>query len=103
MNSKWLYGLFAAHFGLSFGAWLGLNGAAVAAQDAGTTATALAWLRLPVNFVLLQPLAYWVLAAAEMQWWTWTGLAGASVLIALNSLLFVALVSLWRRAWRRPA
>jgi hypothetical protein len=86
------------HFGLSLGAFLGLNGWAAGVQDAGTFAPAAAWAELPLHFILLQPLAHWVLAAVAIRWWTWPGLATVAVLFGLNSTLAVSVV--WGLAGR---
>ena len=101
MNSKWLWGVCVAHFGLSCGAWFGLYALAQAAQDSGATTPALGWLELAVNFVLLQPAAYWLFGVARLDWWTWPGFAGAIGLIALNSLVVAGLLWLLSGAERR--
>lgn len=85
-------GALLLHFGLSLGAFLGLNGWTAAAQDSGTFAPAAGWLELPLHFILLQPLAHWILAAVAIRWWTWPGLATVAVLFASNSALAVTLI-----------
>jgi hypothetical protein len=92
MTLRLFIALVILHFGLSLGAFLGLNAWAAGVQDAGTFAPAAGWVELPLHFVLLQPLAHWILAAVAIRWWTWTGLATVAALIGLNSTLAVTLV-----------
>jgi len=83
----------ALHFGLSLGCFLGVNGWAVGSQDAGSaTQAAAAWIEIPLHFILLQPLAHWLVAGLAIPWWTWSGLTGIAVLFALNSAAAVAIV-----------
>lgn len=92
----------ALHFGLSLAGFLGLNAAALGAADAAAGAGApgrgLAALETVVHFVLLQPLAHWVLEAFAVAWWSWPGLVALAALLALNSFLPTAFVA---AAWRR--
>lgn len=80
------------HCGLSLGAFLGLNGWAAGVQDSGASAAAASWLELLLHFILLQPLAHWVLAAVAIRWWSWPGLATLSALLGLNSTVAVTLI-----------
>lgn len=92
----------ALHFCLSLGLFLGLYGWAVGVQDAGAAAAPIGWVELPLRFVLLQPLAHWVLDAAAIAWWTWPGLGIIAVLFGLNSIVAVVAVRavLNVRQWR---
>jgi hypothetical protein len=93
MNLKRLTVATVLHFGLSLGFFLGINGWAVGIQDAGSAAPGAArWIEIPLHFILLQPLAHWVVTGLAIPWWTWPGLAGIAVLFALNSIIAVALV-----------
>ena len=93
----------ALHFGLSLGGFLGLYGWAAGVQDGPASAPSLGWLELVLRFVVLQPLAHWVLDAIPVQWWTWPGLTRLSLLFLLNSLVVVALIRTLIGALRRPA
>jgi len=85
--------LFSLHAGLSLGGFLLLNSLALAAQDTGSAVGWIAWLEIPLHFVLLQPFAHWVLATATIAWWTWPGLALLTALLAVNSAIFAALAA----------
>jgi hypothetical protein len=85
MISKGLAIFFLIHFGLSLAAFLGLNTAAVAAADAGADAGWLPVIELPVRYLLLQPVAHWVLANLAIAWWTWPGLVALGLVAAANS------------------
>jgi len=98
--------IFVAHAALSLGGFLSLNAWAIATQDAGVTATGWYRLEILVHYVLLQPLAHWVLQSVTIVWWTWPGLLVLTALLLLNSVIFaVLLATLLRRArsWRSPA
>lgn len=106
MTKKYLSGFLIGHFWLSLGAFLGLNGWLLAAQDGGTEAAGAVWIAWLVNFVLLQPLAHWILAAFPFAWWTWPGLLMLAGLLACNSSLLAAVLWLLRArfaAWRRSS
>jgi len=84
-----------AYTGVGSGAYLGLMAWAAAAGDAGAVAGV--WLvavGVLVRYVLLQPMAYWVIDATGLAWWTWSGLAALVLVCAANSVLIAAL--LWR-------
>jgi hypothetical protein len=81
------------HFALSLGAFVGLKGWAVGVQDAGTAVDGAPWLEGLVDWVLLQPLAHWVVEGVAIAWWTWPGLATTAVLFGLNSVVVAALAS----------
>ncbi|HUF71308.1 MAG TPA: hypothetical protein VMR74_00235 [Gammaproteobacteria bacterium] len=101
MKNRLLIVGFILHFGLSLGGFVGLYGWAVGAQDAGTVAPSLGWVEVALRFVLLQPLAHWVLEAAPVAWWTWSGLASIAVLFGLNSAIVGAVVAVFLRSFRR--
>lgn len=106
MNKRAITVLFVAHFGFSLAAWFGLGAGALGAADAGREPAGFAALDALVHGVLLQPLAHWVFIGLDPAWWTWTGLALAAGLIAVNSALVTLLVALFVRilvAWSRQA
>lgn len=45
-----------------------------------------------VMFVLLQPLAYWVLATGAIRYWTWFGLTLSIIVFIANSVLAISIV-----------
>lgn len=99
------------HAGLSLAGYVGLNAWAMGFLDGGGAepGAAFAAVRIVVGFVLLQPLAYWILVVDRLVWWTWPGLGLAAIVVLANSFLQIGLaVSLWRalrpraRARRRP-
>ncbi len=104
MNKQFIIALAIVHWVLTAVGFMLVYGGAIAAQDAGTAAAALAWLEWPLRFGLLQPLAHWVLAGFPIAWWTWPGLVVLMALFALNSVItagiIASLVTAWR-AWRR--
>jgi len=76
MKKRLLIASFAAHLVLSFGLFFWLYGSAAGMQDAGVPAPpGMGVLEIGLRFVLLQPLAHWVLMALPIAWWTWSGLA----------------------------
>lgn len=101
MKNRLLVFAFLLHVGVSLGAFIGLNAWAVGIQDAGTPPTALVWAEFPVNFVLLQPIAYWVVDGLAIAWWTWPGLATLAALVGLNSAIVVIAVAACGAALRR--
>ena len=79
---------------------VGLRAWAVGAADSGVATvpaavSTAAWL---LELVLLQPAAYWILAALQLRWWTWAGLIATVLVTAINSGIVAALARLW---WRR--
>jgi hypothetical protein len=82
-----------AHFLLTLGGfWLmAVVGFAVAESDFGPAPVWLAPVERVVTLGLLQPLAYWVFAFGEIRYWTWLGLAVSTLLIALNSVVAIAI------------
>ena len=102
MINKNIIAIFVAHAVLSLGGFLSLNGWAIAAQDAGTGSTGLYWLETLLHYVLLQPLAHWVLRAVTLVWWTWPGFLLLTALLVLNSVMFAVLfATVLRRARSR--
>lgn len=103
LKSMYLFFFFVAHWLLSLSAYLVLYGLGLALQEAGSASALLAWLELPLRFVLLQPLAHWLLDTAAAASWTWAGLAETALLVALNSavvsLLLAGIVAALR-SWR---
>jgi hypothetical protein len=93
MNKKAIKVIFFGHLGLSAGGHLGVDAAALAAADAGREAGLLGWLDAVVHGILLQPIAHWVLAAAEVAWWTWPGLVMVAGLLAVNSAVATAVIA----------
>lgn len=75
------------HFSLAFGGFLAFNLVAAGAADAGAAAGGplITSLARVVNYLLLQPFAYWVIAGAGLVWWTWGGLFLVACVVALNS------------------
>ena len=100
MKTRLLIVGFILHFGLSLGGFVGLYGWAAGAQDAGTVVPSLGWVEVALRFVLLQPLAHWVLDAVSVAWWTWSGLASIAVLFGINSALVGAIVAAFLRGFR---
>ncbi len=92
-----------AHWLLGLSAYLVLYGLGLALQESGSAPGFPGWLELPLRFVLLQPLAHWLLDTAAAASWTWAGLAETALLVALNSaavsLLLAGIVAALR-AWR---
>lgn len=91
------------HGGAGLVGFLVSNGWGLALVDSGSAetgpaATALGWL---VNYVLLQPLAYWIIEAGSFAWWTWAGLGGLLAVIAFNTLALATAVWALRRRLRR--
>jgi hypothetical protein len=100
MINKRLLSAFLVHFALGLGGFLVLSGWTLGSADAGVpgpTAGA-GWFATVVHYGLLQPAAHWVLAAGVIAWWTWGGLLALIALLAVNSMLVVALLAfVWRR------
>jgi hypothetical protein len=91
----------ALHWVASLGGfWLVLLLAAGAAERAAAEPAWLTGLDTFVRFVLMQPIAYWVLVAAKLRFWTPMGLAVAAFVFALNSALVVGLVGVALHRWR---
>jgi hypothetical protein len=92
------------HWAASLGGfWLVLLLAAGAAERTAAEPVWLAALDSFVRFVLMQPIAYWVLVAGEIRFWTPIGLAVTAVVFALNSALVVALAGAVLSRWRGRA
>ena len=107
MKKIYLWTFFAAHWLLSLSAYGVIYALGLALQDAGFASRALAWVEVPLRYVLLQPLAHWVLDTAASASWTWSGLARTAMLVALNSAFasvllagLLAALRLWRRRGR---
>lgn len=99
-NLVWLVGL---HFGLSLGGFLGLDAWSLGMLDSGSAhpPVAFALVRGAVDFVLLQPVAYWAISAIALGWWTWPGLAATAGVILANSLAQVATLMWFARRCSR--
>jgi hypothetical protein len=87
MKYKWIYSFMLLHAAVSLMAFLALNGAALAAADAGRVAPLMGVLAPVVHYVLLQPIAHWLLAVTAIAWWTWPGLVALVAVVLLNSTL----------------
>lgn len=99
MKYKYLYILGGIHAAAGLVGFLVANGWGLAIVDTGPAspgpvARGLGWV---VHYVLLQPLAYWIIEARPFVWWTWTGLVVLAAVIACNTLALVALVYGLRR------
>jgi hypothetical protein len=82
-----LIALAVIHAVVGFVGFLLVNAWALAIADAGgsgvpTLARGVGWV---VDYVLLQPLAHWVIDSTSPAWWTWPGLALLVTVIGLNS------------------
>lgn len=98
MKYSILFLALVVHAAVALGGFVGLEAWAVGALDSGNTdpGLLLGTARLLVHYVLLQPLAHWVLGTVA--WWTWSGMIGAGAVVAVNSLIQVGGVALlWRR------
>ena len=98
----WL-GAGAVHAAMSLaGFWsLSIVGLAAADSDLAMVPWWLAPLEHAVRFVLLQPLAHWVLALLEVRYWTWPGLALSTVLIGANSAVAIVVARTLTRLFSR--
>ena len=91
---------FLIHFSLSVALFLALStwtlgtedGAMAPGKSASADASlpasaplAMRWTAVLVHYLLLQPLAHWVLRAGVIVWWTWPGLLALLGLVAFNS------------------
>jgi hypothetical protein len=94
MRNKVFIAAFILHFGFSLAGFYTLNALAVGSQDGAADAGGLSWLGVPVHYVLLQPIAFWLLLALQIRWWTWPGLALTAVLLLANSLLACGIIAL---------
>jgi hypothetical protein len=94
---------FLLHFGLSLGGFVGLYGWAAGVQDGGAAAAPSGWLEAALRYVLLQPLAHWVLEAVAIAWWTWAGLGGVALVFAINSAVVVGAAAVLARTFRSRA
>ena len=103
MRYKFFILFFCLHAGLGFCGLLLLEGSALAAADAGTGAAGipLTLLALAVRYVLLQPVAHWLLPLGGAGVGTWTGLAQIAAIVLINSLIVAGLATVvWRRLHR---
>ena len=88
--------------GIAAGACLLTLTLAQASADAGVPlAGPGAVLSAVVRYLLLQPLALWLLEALQIRWWTWPGALLLVTICIGNGLLWGAAVWAWYRARRR--
>lgn len=84
-----------AHFALSLAGYLILSAAAVGVADSGAAAPAwLNFLGAALSFVLLQPLAYWVITASGRAWLSGSGeIAILALLCLANSAVVTTILA----------
>jgi hypothetical protein len=100
MKDRLLIGFYIVHASLSFGGFLLFASWVVGFQDGGGADPGLApsAFGVLVHYVLLQPVAHWVLALAGFRWWTWAGLGAVLAVVLINSLIVAIAVGALRRA-----